>query len=95
MTIEDFAEITQRVIRKDGFDGFMPTLCLPERKHITVLEGVPDEKQSEMRSISLALARRRADAQEEFLLAFREDDVSFRIIRSFRGKICERVFPVA
>jgi hypothetical protein len=95
MRLEDFAEITQRVIRKDGFDGFLPTLCLPEQKHITVLEGVPDEKQPEIRSISLEWARRKAGEQEEFLLAFREDEASFRIIRSFRGEICERVFPVA
>ncbi len=95
MLLEDFAEITQRVIRKDGFDGFLPTLCLPEQKHITVLEGVPDEKQPEIRSISLEWARRKAGEQEEFLLALREDEASFRIIRSFRGEICERVFPVA
>ena len=94
MRLEDFAEITQRVIRKDGFDGFLPTLCLPEQKHITVLEGVPDEKQPEIRSISLEWARRKA-GEQEFLVAFREDGVSFRVIRSFRGELDERVFPVA
>jgi hypothetical protein len=95
MRLEDFAETTQRVIRKDGFDGFLPTLCLPERDHIAVLEGVPEEKQPHIRSISLAWARDKATDQEEFLLAFREDDASFRVIRSYRGEISERVFPVA
>ncbi|MCO5052544.1 MAG: hypothetical protein M9920_09590 [Verrucomicrobiae bacterium] len=95
MRLEDFAEITQRIIQKDGFDGFLPTLCLPERRHITVLEGVPDEKQPELRSISLAWAKDKATGEEEFLLAFREDSVSFRVIRSFRGELDERVFPVA
>jgi hypothetical protein len=94
VSIEDFAEITRRVIRKNGFDDFMPTLCLPEQKHITVLEGVPEGKRSEMRTISLELAQRRADRKEEFLLAFREDDSSFRIVRRFKGKIRERVFSV-
>jgi len=94
MCLEDFAEITQRIIRKDGFDDFLPTLCLPERQHIAVLEGVPEEKQQEIRSVSLAWARDKATGQEEFLIAFREDEESFRIIRSFRGEISERVFPV-
>lgn len=95
MRLEDFAKITQRIIQKDGFDGFLPTLCLPERQHITVLEGVPEEKQPEIRSISLAWAKDKATGQEEFLLAFREGGVSFRVIRSFRGELDERVFPVA
>ena len=95
MHLEDFAEITQRVIQKDGFDGFLPTLCLPERQHITVLEGVPEDRQPEIRSVSLAWARDKATEQEEFLLAFREDEASFRVIRSYRGEISERVFPVA
>jgi len=95
MRLEDFAEITQRVIRKDGFDGFLPTLCLPERNHVAVLEGVPEEKRPEIRSISLAWARDQAAEQEEFLLALREDEASFRVIRSYKGEIYERVFPVA
>jgi len=95
MHLEEFAEITQRVIRRDGFDGFLPTLCLPESRHVVVLEGFPDEKQPEIRSISLEWARDKAGGQDEFLLAFKEDEESFRIIRSFRGEISERVFPVA
>ncbi|GMV79068.1 MAG: hypothetical protein AMXMBFR7_02520 [Planctomycetota bacterium] len=95
MRLEDFAEITQRIIHKDGFAAFLPTLCLPEQKHISVLEGVPEEKQPEIRSIALAWARRHVGEQEEFLLAVREDGSSFRIIRCFCGEISERVFSVA
>lgn len=94
MRLEDFAEITLRAIHKDGFHGFLPTLCLPERQHIAVLEGVPEQKQIDIRAVSLTWAKERATEQEEFLLAFREDDVSFRVIRSFRGEISERVFPI-
>jgi hypothetical protein len=94
MRLEDFAEITKRAIQKDGFDGFLPTLCLPERQHIAGLEGVPEEKQPEIRSLSLAWAKDKATEQEESLLAFRENDASFRVIRSFRGEISERVFPI-
>lgn len=41
MTIDDFIAMTQRIIEKDGFDGYLPTLVLPARNHISVLEGIP------------------------------------------------------
>lgn len=94
MRLEDFAEITQRVIRKEGFDGFLPTLCLPEQKHLTVLEGVPEGRPPEMRSLVLAWARRNAGDQQEFLVAFREGNLSFRIVRSLGGVLEERVFVI-
>jgi hypothetical protein len=93
MSLEDFAEITQRVIRKNGFEQFSPTLCLPEQKHISVLEGILEEEQPKIRSISLSWARERAKG-EEFLLALRENERSFRIIRSCKDEISEKVFPV-
>ncbi len=94
MTIDDFASITRRIIERDGFDGYLPTLCLPSRRHIAVLEGVPDEQQKEIRRIALAWAADKAKADEEFLLAFKEDADHFRVIRRFRGQDEEQVFRV-
>jgi hypothetical protein len=43
MTLQDFAEITMNVIREDGIDGYLPTLVLPDTKHIRVIQGIPDD----------------------------------------------------
>ena len=45
MTIDDFIAMTRRVIARDGFDDYLPTLVLPERRHIAVLEGMPPDAQ--------------------------------------------------
>jgi hypothetical protein len=95
MQLDDFADSTKRVIRKDGFEGFLPTLYLPQQYHIMVLEGVPPEKQSEIRTIALEWARDKAADEQEFLLAFREDEASFRVIQSLNGELSEKVFPAS
>jgi hypothetical protein len=41
MTIDDFIAMTRRIIAKDGFEEYLPTLMLPQRRHVTVLEGLP------------------------------------------------------
>jgi hypothetical protein len=33
--------MTRRIIAKDGFEEYLPTLMLPQRRHVTVLEGLP------------------------------------------------------
>src|SRR5579859_4291882 len=94
MTLDDFATITPRVIQRDGFNGYLPTVCFPARDHIIVLEGVPEEKEPQIRDIALAWARDEAQGEEEYLLAYKEDSDHFRIVRKSSDQHEERVFAV-
>jgi len=80
LNISGFAEITRRVIARDGFDGYLPTLCLPERKNIKVLEGIPESNFDEMRAIALEWADEAANHDEEYFLAYKEDSERFRVL---------------
>jgi len=42
VTLDNFVGITQRVIARDGFEGYLPTALYPARKHVVVLEDVPE-----------------------------------------------------
>jgi len=92
MTIESFATITRHIISRDGFDGFLPTFCYPSRRHISVLEGYPEEIVPE--SVVLESAAKHAEGDEEFLAAFKIDAGGFRVIHR-AGECSEsRDFPV-
>jgi hypothetical protein len=93
MEIQQFAEMTWRVIEKDRFADYQPTLCLPAQRHVTALAGIPAEEGANIRTISLNWAIKTADQDEEFLLAFKETEASFRIIRRNEGQFFEDVFP--
>jgi hypothetical protein len=92
LDIAAFAEITRRVIARDGFDGYLPTLCLPGRNHITVLEGIPEEKLEHVRDIAIDWAAEKAGPDEEFFLAYKEDAGGFRVVHRFTGGTEERLF---
>lgn len=94
MTIDDFAVMTKRIIAKEGFEGYLPTLCFPARRHLMVLEGIPEQKQSDTRRIAFEWALDAGQADEEFLLAFKEDADHFRIIRRNTGQYEDKLFQV-
>ena len=79
MTIDEFAIITRRIIARDGLDGFVPTLCLPDRRDVRVLVGIPAD--ADVETESMKWAEQIADDGEEFLLALRVSDCEFRITR--------------
>ena len=91
MEIVEFAEITRRVRRRNAGDLFRPTLCIPEKTHLVVLEGAPAVSVEELRPIVLAWARDKAGPTAEFLVAWPEKD-GFRIGRRADGKLEEQVF---
>ena len=93
MEINDFAEITQKVIEGTPFENYIPTLCLPARGQINALEGIPPEEEPNLREIALDWAVKSTDAEEEFLVAFRDGPSHFRIIRRFKGELREALFP--
>ncbi len=71
--------MTQRVIARDGFDGYLPTACYPRRREVVVLEGAPQGVTVEPELV--AWAARRVEEGEEFLLAFKCDDSHFKVVR--------------
>jgi hypothetical protein len=79
MTLDEFAETTRRVVERDGFDEYQPTLIFPARRHIMTLAGLPPDIEPE--SPVLSWASESAQDDEEFLVAFKTDATHFKVIR--------------
>ena len=79
MTPDEFAETTRRVVARDGFDEYQPTVIFPERQQIMTLAGLPPDIEPE--SPVLSWASQSAQNDEEFLVAFKTDSTHFKIIR--------------
>lgn len=93
MEIAAFAEITYGVLEDTPLKLYIPTLCLPARSQIQALQGIPEEEEDRTREIALEWAESTARADEEFLVAFRDGDGYFRIIRRSDGKLQEALYP--
>ncbi len=79
MTPSDFAAITQRVVAEQGFQEFQPTACFPSRRELRALAGVPADE--DIRKIVIEWAKGIADPDEEFLVAFKTSDNTFKVVR--------------
>lgn len=93
MELAAFAEITFQVLKDTPLEKYMPTLCLPERSQILALQGVPASEEPRIREIALDWAQSTAKEEEEFLVAFRDGDGYFRVIRRSDGKLQEALYP--
>ena len=82
--IDQFIAMTRRIIAKDGFDDYLPTLLLPSRKDIRVLEGVPVDEDVE--KVVVDWAARIVGPEEDFLAAFKFDDTHFKVIARLNGR---------
>jgi hypothetical protein len=84
---ETFLQATRRTIHQSGLDDFLPTLLLPDREHLVVLEGIPQGEDQ------AAIARKWASAQagsgNPYMLAFRVDGTHFAIVRFIGGVLSE------
>ena len=89
MTIVGFIAMTRRIIAKDGFDGYLPTLVLPERRHVTVLEGMPPDVDTEAASRKWASSK--VGESEDYFLAFKIDPGQFKVVARLEGVEQERV----
>jgi hypothetical protein len=69
MDIGRFSVITDKVIKRDGFDNYSPTLCIPSKKHLTVLVGIPENISQQEAARKWVIKRVKAD--EEYFLAYR------------------------
>ncbi len=92
MEIAAFAEITYRVLDKTPLSEFLPTLCLPARRQILSLTGVPNGE-ADLRAIVIDWAKSKTEVHDEFLVAFRDDEHHFRIVRHIDGKFSDALFP--
>jgi hypothetical protein len=91
-TIDEFARITKTIIARDGFDDYLPTALYPGRRHLVVLEGVPEG--SDLEPIALEWAAKGAIGDEEFLVAFKIASTKFKVIRRYGGGHEEAVFDI-
>ena len=93
MQVSEFAAITRRVIAKQGFEEFQPSACFPARREIRSLAGVPvglaHEEPAMRRASSIA------EADEEFLVAFKHSTSEFKVIRIQGPNREEQVFLLA
>ncbi len=79
MTVQEFAAVTQRIIRQHGFARFLPVVCFPTRREIRALEGLPTGVDPE--GPVLQWAAKLARPGEEYLVAFKISRSHFKIIR--------------
>jgi hypothetical protein len=82
--IDQFIAMTRRIIAKDGFQDYLPTLLLPSRKDVRVLEGVPDDE--DLEKVVEGWAARIAGPEEDYLAAFKFDDAHFKVLARLNGK---------
>ena len=82
--IDQFIAMTRRIIAEDGFEGYLPTLLIPSRKDIRVLEGVPGEE--DLEKVVAGWAARIAGPDEDFLAAFKFDDTHFKVLARLDGR---------
>ena len=92
MQIEQFAAMTQRIISSQGFEGFQPTACFPERRDIVALAGVPEDEAHE--AIALQWAAGLASEGEEYLVVFKHSPSQFKVIRVYQNSTESQVHAV-
>lgn len=93
MQIDEFAAITQRIIAKDGFEDFQPTVCFPEQRSVRVLTGLPCDQDQETSVLEWATGIGRSG--EEFLVVFKCDASHFKVVRKVHGSQECKIYAVA
>jgi hypothetical protein len=91
-SIEEFANITRKVISSEGFDEYLPTVLYPNRKSLAALDGVPQNE--DLEPIAVAWATKGAIGDEEFLVAFKISGTRFKIVRRSAGHFESGIFDV-
>ncbi len=93
MNIRDFATMTYTVLEETPLSEYIPTLCLPQSRQLMVLQGIPQDKQADLKAVSLKWAEETAQNGEDFLVCFPDGEGYFRIIRRSDGQLQEALFP--
>ncbi len=90
--IDHFIEMTQSIIRKDGFSDYLPTLVLPQTRQIAVLEVELDGDNHE--SAAFDWISGRITSEQDFLVAFKVDAEHFKVFGRIDGQQQERLCRV-
>lgn len=69
MTLEDFADMTIKVIREDGIANYLPILAYPDTLKIHAIQGIPDDV--DHRGAIQDVIRRSGDEKREFFFGVR------------------------
>ena len=93
LTLVEFAEITKRIIARDGFSAYIPTAVYPDRNEVVVLESVPDG--DDLEAVAVRWAEGKATDGEEFLVAFKKGPNRFKVVRRHAGVHEDAEFDVA
>jgi len=90
--LDQFVEMTRQIIRDDGFEDYLPTLVLPGRQEIFVLEAdlAGDDHEQPAREFALG----HLSGAEDYLLAFKKDRWHFKVVGRIDGRLQERVCEV-
>jgi hypothetical protein len=92
VTLNEFATITRQVIARDGFDGFQPTACIPSRRELAVLAGIPPNVDVQAAATSWAVEK--AGPNEEVLVAFSISSTQFKTVRIAGNERDEAIYEV-
>ena len=84
--------MTQRIIGEDGFANYLPTLLLPAKREVRVLDDVGSSDEQTLR-ITDWLAEQ-VGPDEDFLVAFKAGDAHFMVVGRLGGQACERLCEV-
>jgi len=90
VTLDEYASITRDVIAQDGFDDHLPTVCLPERRHIAVIEGIPADVDTEVAVLEWCGSNA---AGEECLAAVKVDALNFKVVRLVGDLVESATYP--
>jgi hypothetical protein len=82
--IDGFIAMTHRVITRDGFENLMPTLWLPERGDVRVLEGVPAD--ADLNTVVSKWVIGVVTPTENYLVAFRTNATHFKVVARIAGE---------
>jgi hypothetical protein len=77
--LELFAGIVRHLVQRDGFPHFLPTVFLPARGEVRILDDTPPDGDHQQAALRWAAERTLPD--EEVLVAFQVDASRFRIVR--------------
>ena len=92
MTIDDFVAMTRRIIAKDGFDNYLPTIVVPGRRHIAVLDAIPSGVEIETAAKEWLI--RTVEPGEDYFLVFKLDLKQLKILARLDGEEQVRIATV-
>lgn len=90
--LELFIELVRHVVRQDGFDRLAPTVFLPGRNEVRILDHL--EARLEPRAAALDWVLANVEAGAEVLLAIPAGPERFRVLWQRDGRTEEREVPV-